>query len=439
VRKSLMTLLAALILLPFFLRADETATGEALDADGLVQQGLQFEKEQKFEQAADSFKAALADDPDQDEAALELGRCYARLGWREQALEQLKALADDAEDTTAASYAKGIEEQGRRLGLLPSAEQGPFSLQALAGYGWGFDNMTAGRRYGLTLTRTAGAVTAIDDYADINNITRYSFQYSEGEGALAGLEALYAVSPGLALGLSVMPLKTSTSYSVVDQAAATTTTVNTSVTQMSLPLLINVHTSSQLSPRIRLGTLFGVGSLFPQPYIETTSQVLEDKLAHSPDTTSIQYQRDYATGVAFMGGLEASAQLSAHLTLSARCGLLIGHLAPTGGSYSSATVNSTGKVIQTTEVTDSYVSAPPAVSTATVTSNLPSGATAAPGTYSMTWDNGPTHIVETRTYGAGGLLSSDDLRETNQVSSGAGNDDINYKQLSAAISLLWEF
>jgi len=438
-RKCLPFALASLLLLPLALRADETATAEAPDADDLVQQGLQFEREQKFELAAGSFKAALADDPDQDEAALELGRCYARLGWREQALGQFKALAEDAEDTTAASYAKGIEEQGLRLGILQAERSSPFSLQALAGYGWGFDNMTAGRRYGLTLTRTASAITAIDDFADINNITRYNFQFSQGEGALAGLEAIYAVSPGLGFSLSVMPLKTDTSYSVVDQAAATTTTVNATVTQMSLPLLLNVHTSSQLSPRIHLGTLFGVGPLFPQPYIESTSQVLQDKLAHSPDTTSIHYQRDYATGVAFMGGLEASAQLSQHLSLSARCGLLIGHLAPTGGSYSSTTVNSTGKAIQTTEVTDSYVSAPPAAGTATVTSNLPSGATAAPGTYSMTWDNGPTHIVETRTYGAGGLLSSDDLRESNQVSSGAGNDDINYKQLSATLSLLWEF
>jgi hypothetical protein len=432
-------LLLAGLLLPMALRADATATAEAPDADDLVQQGLQFEKEQKLEQAVASFKAALQDDPDQDQAALELGRCYARLGWRAQALEQFKALVEDAQDTQAAEYAKALQEQGRRLGFLPPVDAGPFSLQALAGYGWGFDNMTAGRRYGLTLTRTASAAAAVLDYADINNITRYNFQYSEGEGALAGLEALYAVNPGLSFGLLVMPLKTSTSFSVVDQAAATTTTVNTDVTQLSVPLLLNAHTSTQLSPRIRLGTLFGVGPLFPQPYMESTSQVLQDKSLHSPDTTSIQYQRDYAAGVAFLGGLEASAQLSPHLALSARCGLLIGHLEPTGGSYSSRTVNSAGKVIQTTEVTDSYVSAPPAAGTATVSSNLPSGATAAPGTYSMTWDNGPTHIVETRTYGAAGALASDDLREANQLSSGAGTDDINYKQLSAMLSLQWEF
>src|SRR2546423_12561488 len=63
-------------------------------AQSLIDQGKEFEKNYQDEQALNAFKEAVSKDPDNGEAHLRLGMSYAALGQKTEADEEYKKAID---------------------------------------------------------------------------------------------------------------------------------------------------------------------------------------------------------------------------------------------------------------------------------------------------------------------------------------------------------
>ena len=393
---------------------------EEADAAALYQQGVVLEREEKFKQALERYQTALDADPQLVKAQRELARCYYKLGWKDAALREMKSyLAGDVHDPQAESFARAIEAQGVEIKAMeaPTRGAGPWSLALAGGYAWGFNSANFGRRYN-------GA----------NNGTFFTYNYNVGEGAVAGLEALYQVQPGLALGLSTQPWQTYTSGSLTVYEPLTTTSDTTTVQHTVLPLFLNLHTRAQLAPGVHLGTFFGVGAVFPQPYLEDS--VEHDSNTNGDFVTHVKYQRDLAPAMALRAGTEVEARFSPRLSGFLQASLMLAHIPATASNYYATTTDASGAQVLTATVDNNYVPNPPAAVTPVL-----NAVTLNPGpdrTVIITSDDGPTQYTLVRRFKSG-VLQSEQLNETNAISAGGSQDDINVKQLTASAGLRWEF
>lgn len=92
----------------------------------LYARGQAQEKAGKLDWAAASFRAALAADPTYLDAELELGRCLARLGWRDEALDVLRDYLDSpAPRTEGRTLYDALDAQGDRIGAFAQAGDPP--------------------------------------------------------------------------------------------------------------------------------------------------------------------------------------------------------------------------------------------------------------------------------------------------------------------------
>jgi hypothetical protein len=315
------------------------------------------------------------------------------------------AAKDDVDDTAEA----GADDSA----AAPPAPEGPTSLGMELGYGWGFNTASFGHRFNAN-----------------NNGDSFNYTYNLGEGVAARLEASRAVNDNLSVGLSLGYMPTDTGGSQALYMGVTTTTDTTHIHHVALPLLVMAHTRSKLGPAISIGTDFGVGPIFSQPYVEDTTQVVSD--TRGVETAAIRYEKEMGTGMAFSSAINAEAQVASSLFLDLRADLFIARLPAVQANYYASFTNASGTQNSYYTANVYYVDTPPAqqVGVVPVTSTVGT-------TTTTTYDDGKTQYTDQVSHPGGGS-AFDRFDETQTLPSG-GTDDINYKVLSLTMAVRWVF
>jgi hypothetical protein len=416
---------------------DDTPDAEAAAPDSaLTLKGIALEKAGKPAEAVGVYRKALEEDSDQSDAELGLGRCLWVLGWKSQALDQLKAYTDeDGVDADLKAQVQSSLDRAAKaraaLGLdLP--EPGPtwadWRVDLEASYGWSLNQAEYGHRFNRE--------------GDANPFT---YDLNPGQGATGGLELSYRIAPELAVGLSFLPLwiagsgTSANTATVADpktgQSVEVTTEDQTSVHQFSLPVLLNVHTGARLGSRFKLGCFAGAGAILAQPCVENSVSSYTDSSGTYTETT--RYQRDMNSDLVFRGGAGLEWLLSAHGTLFVHASFLVAHETAEGASYSSTLTNGQGKVVGSSTATVVYSDSPPATQ-AVDAPTIPDKSTAN-SSQTFSYDDGPTQWNETVHYGSAGYLQPQQTQfsETEILSDTA--DGLTYRVLSLDAGLRWEF
>jgi len=420
---------AAALAWPAGLLADGQAAeapGDGADADFCYRTGLSLERKGDLAQAARWLQSALAEDPTLEPARLELAHCFAGLGWKDEALDQLRAYLDSGgPDASAAALASSLTREGGALGAFeaqgepaPLEAAGPFSLGLELGYGWGFNSGSIGHRYNANA-----------------NANSFAYAYDIGEGAAAALEADWSFTPSIALGLSVSPLLTglSEAETVSYPTLGTSIRDSTTATQQAYPLLLKLRVRSRLGPRARISAFIGGGVTLASPYVESSTDV--ETAPAATLTSTVRYEADQTPGIAAAGGLGLELLLSGSCTAFLQASLTLAQVWASGATYSDSTTNAAGQVVGRAVDTDSYSASPPRTQSVDSTSS-----TAVSGgitTVTTTYDNGPTRYTDAVSTNGSGAVVGENFSETNVLPEASASTS--YRVLAATVGLRWAF
>jgi hypothetical protein len=407
-----------------------TAEDRAAERAGeqAMQKGLALERDKRYPEAVQAYRAALEADPDLAKAERQLGRCYGLLGWKDQALEHLQAYLDSGEeDPQAAAYVDGLLAQQAAFGTLPEgpalAVAGPFSLRGDLGWGWGLSSSDFGHRFNRT-----------------NNSNPFTYTYEPGQGLAWTLEPLLELSPALALGLSCSSLYLDDTGGATDTSAGTTTTDSTNARELAVPVLLTVHARARLARHLLLECFAGAGGIFTQPFVETSTDTITTGASETFQT--VRYQRDIAPDLAFRGGISLDWILSPTCRIFAQASFLQARQPAESVMYSSTITNAKGAVVYSATDSSTYVVDPPSAQSvappsvpATISSGLPAAGQVKKVAYS--YDNGPTQWTEVVTYDHQGAQTDAVFTEDNVLGSTVNGDTV--KVLAATAGLAWSF